>query len=96
MNYEGLFTNAFKKDLKAIKKKHPDNLNKIVDSIENKILHTPFSEDVKQLTCFNYYRFRVGKYRIIFDFEDDNKLLFLAVDIRSSIYEKLRERFNKC
>jgi hypothetical protein len=27
MKYEGAFTNAFKKDLKAIGKKHPEGVN---------------------------------------------------------------------
>jgi len=86
MSYEGIFTSAFKKDLKNLGKKHPKDLGKIVISIETVILIDPFSSDIKQLECFEYYRSRVGKYRIVFDIENENRIIFLALDERSSIY----------
>lgn len=96
MTYNGIFTTAFKKDLKAIGKKHPKEVEHIVHSIEAIILVNPFTADTKQLQCFEHYRYRIGKYRIVFDFIDANTIVFLAVDHRSSIYDKLRQRFNKC
>jgi mRNA interferase RelE/StbE len=96
MTYEGIFTTAFKKDLKAINKKHPKDVEAIVHSIEHTILVDPFTADTKQLECFGHYRHRVGKYRVVFDFTDTNAIVFLAVDQRSSIYNKLKRRFNKC
>ncbi|ETA66760.1 type II toxin-antitoxin system RelE/ParE family toxin [Methanolobus tindarius] len=96
MTFEGVFTTAFKKDLKDVNKKHPRDVKAIVNSIENVILVNPFNADTKQLQCFEHYRHRIGKYRIVFDFTDENTIVFLAVDLRASIYAKLRRRFNKC
>jgi mRNA interferase RelE/StbE len=96
MSYELIFTKAFDKDLGAISKKSQKDLRNIVYSIENILLFNPFSTDTKQLECFRYYRYRVGKYRIVFDFNDENKIILLAVDDRSSIYGKLKKRFNRC
>ncbi|RQD85679.1 type II toxin-antitoxin system RelE/ParE family toxin [Methanosalsum natronophilum] len=96
MNYQGLFTNAFKKDLKSIQRKHQLDLKKIIDAIEDIILVDPYSADLKQLACFNYYRYRVGDYRIVFDIENETDIIFLAVDMRFTIYNKLRNRMNKC
>jgi mRNA interferase RelE/StbE len=96
MSYEVIFTNAFDKDLEAISKKRPKDVKNILLAIENTFLANPFSTDTKQLECFKYYRYRVGKYRIVFDLEDENKIIFLAVDDRSSIYGKLKKRFNRC
>jgi mRNA interferase RelE/StbE len=96
MTFEGIFTAAFKKDLKAIKRKSSRDAEIIVHSIEHIILINPFSADTKQLQCFEHYRYRVGRYRIVFDFTESNEIVFLAVDRRSSIYNKLRQRFKKC
>ncbi|WP_394697777.1 type II toxin-antitoxin system RelE/ParE family toxin [uncultured Methanomethylovorans sp.] len=96
MSYKGIFTNAFKKDLNSIHKKNPKDLELIVHSIEQKLLLNPFSDDTKQLQCFEFYRYRVGKYRIVFELIDSDTIAFLAVDSRASIYTKLRHRFNKC
>lgn len=38
MSYKGIFTNAFKKDLKVIHKKSPKDLEQITHFIEYKIL----------------------------------------------------------
>lgn len=38
MSYMGIFTNAFKKDLKVIHKKNPKDLEQITHFIEYKIL----------------------------------------------------------
>jgi len=96
MKHVGIFTNAFKKDLKLIGKKHPKDVKLIIHSIEHIILVDPFTSDTKRLQCFDYYRYRVGKYRIVFDFDDAHNIVFYAVDYRSSIYDKLRRRFKKC
>ena len=96
MRYEGIFTNAFKKDLKAIGKKHPEDMKHIVHSIEHTILIEPFSGSIKRLQCFGYFRHRVGKYRIVFDIDANDNVFFYAVDHRSSIYDKLWHRFKKC
>lgn len=95
MNYEPMFPKAFLNDLKAIKKKHPSEFNKIFDAVEHVIPDDPHSGDMKKLNCFNSFRYRVGKYRIVFDI-DGTKIYYLAVDKRSSIYETLRKRVGRC
>ncbi|WP_394701223.1 type II toxin-antitoxin system RelE/ParE family toxin [uncultured Methanolobus sp.] len=95
MTFEAIFTAAFKKYLKTIKKKSFNDAEIIVHSIEHIILIDPFSADTKQLQC-GHYRHRVGRYRIVFDFTESNEIVFLAVDRRYSIYNKLRQRFKKC
>jgi mRNA interferase RelE/StbE len=96
MKFNSIFTNAFDKDLKAISKKHPKDIKTILESIDTILLNEPFSADTKQLECFKYYRYRIGKYRIVFDLRETNTIVFLAIDHRGSIYEKLRKRFNRC
>lgn len=57
MSYKGVFTNAFKKDLKPIHKKNPKDLEQIIHSIEHKVLLNPFNDDTKQLQCFEFFRY---------------------------------------
>lgn len=57
MRCKGVFTNAFKKDMKTICKKHANDAKQIVHSIEDILfLVDPFNADTRQLQCFEYYR----------------------------------------
>ncbi len=96
MKFKGVFTKGFDKDLKIIRKKNPGDLDYILSAIENILLDDPLSSGTKKLQCFEYYRHRIGKYRIIFDLHEPDTLVFLAIDRRSLIYDKLKKRFNKC
>ncbi|MBP1910650.1 type II toxin-antitoxin system RelE family toxin [Methanolobus bombayensis] len=71
-------------------------MKNIVHSIEHMILVEPFSGDTKRLQCFDYFRYRLGKYRVVFDVDVSGNVVFYAVDHRSSIYNKLRHRFKRC
>ena len=44
--------------------------------------------DIKKLSPkkYNYYRLRVGKYRLIFKYTGENEIIFLKVDKRDNIY----------
>jgi mRNA interferase RelE/StbE len=52
-----------------------------------KMAENPVSCDIKKLKGSDYYRLRVGDYRIIFIF-DNNSIKILKVGHRKNIYEK--------
>jgi len=68
------------------------NLEKIESSISRRIIkkveelsENPFSKDIKRLKGSNYFRLRVGDYRIIFSLEI-NLIQILKVGHRKNIY----------
>jgi len=69
------------------------NLNKLENSTSKRIIkkveelcENPFSKDIRKLKGYkNYFRLRVGDYRIIFSLED-NLITILKVGHRQTIY----------
>jgi len=68
------------------------NLEKLENSIAKRIIKkveelskNPFSQDIKRLKGGNYFRLRVGDYRIIFFIEQDRIQIF-KVGHRKNIY----------
>lgn len=57
------------------------------DRIEKAIKNLP-SGDVKKLQGSDYYRLRVGTYRIIFD-KDGIILLIIKIDNRGQVYKEI-------
>ena len=48
----------------------------------------PFSKDIKRLKGANYYRLRVGDYRVIFSIEN-SIITILKVGHRKNIYDRM-------
>lgn len=72
-----------------------ENLDKLETTISQRIFkkveelaNNPFSKDVKRLKGSDYFRLRVGDYRIIFSIEKD-LIIILKVGHRKNIYERL-------
>lgn len=73
-----------KEALKELEKLEPSVSRRIVDKIE-KMSENPSSCDIKKLKASDYYRLRVGDYRIIFIFENNN-IKVLKIGNRQQIY----------
>ncbi|NJN72957.1 MAG: type II toxin-antitoxin system RelE/ParE family toxin [Limnothrix sp. RL_2_0] len=81
MQYEARFRPQAIKDLKKIPQKFARN---ILEKIE--ILQTDLQGDVKKLTNFTpEYRLRVGQYRILFEIEEDEIIIYRVLH-RSKSY----------
>jgi len=75
-----------KEALGELEKLEPVVSRRIVDKIE-KMAENPVSCDIKKLKGSDYYRLRVGDYRIIFIF-DSNFIKILKIGHRKNIYER--------
>ena len=71
-----------------------DSLNKLESQVKIRIVKkidelsvNPFSKDIKRLKGSNYFRLRVGDYRVIFSI-DKNTLAILKVGHRKNIYDR--------
>jgi len=71
-----------------------ENLDKLETSISQRIFKkveeladNPFSKDIRRLKGSDYFRLRVGDYRIIFSVEKD-LITVLKVGHRKNIYER--------
>ncbi|MEK6757826.1 MAG: type II toxin-antitoxin system RelE/ParE family toxin [Nanoarchaeota archaeon] len=71
-----------------------DSLNKLEPSVSRRIVKkveelsdNPFSKDIKRLKDYEYFRLRVGDYRIIFSIEKET-IIILKVGHRKNIYNK--------
>jgi len=73
-----------KEALKELEKLEPSVSRRIVDKIE-KMSENPYSYDVKKLRASDYYRLRIGDYRVIFIF-GNNIIKILKVGHRQQIY----------
>ncbi len=81
MEYVVQFKPRAIKDLKAL---HPDMSSRIIAKIEQ--LQDNLSGDVKKLTNFTpEYRLRVGDYRVLFEIEG-NQVLIYRIKHRSEAY----------
>ena len=75
--YNIILKNSIKKDLKRIDKKY---INIILNSIEL-LKVNPFPLNSKKIISSEFYRIRVGDYRVIY-FVDKNKFLITIFFIR--------------
>jgi len=81
MNYEITFKPQSIKDLKKIDKKE---VNKIIETIEN--MQDNLKGDIKKLTNHSpQYRLRVGNYRVLFEIEDNNIVIY-RIKHRRDVY----------
>jgi mRNA interferase RelE/StbE len=87
--FEILYNKAVKKDIKKISK--PD-AERIKRAIESKLIDNPqnFAEHLKG-ELGNYWKLRVGDYRVVFKLEG-NRIIILAIMHRREIYKKVIDR----
>ncbi|MFA5880080.1 MAG: type II toxin-antitoxin system RelE/ParE family toxin [Candidatus Margulisiibacteriota bacterium] len=87
MIYKIEFTSMAEKNFKNLDKITQKRIAKVIDSLET----NPLPNKAKKLINSEYWRVRVGDYRIIY-FIENNKVLVLIIKIghRRDIYKKLR------
>ena len=72
MQYEIDFKPRALKDLKSLPKKVQQQIMERIEDLEDDL-----TGDVKKLTNFTpEYRLRVGKYRVLFEIEDDKVIIY--------------------
>ena len=82
MNFTVVLKPKAIKDLNAIRQ---DEATRIADALER--LENNMSGDVKKLTNFTpAYRLRVGNYRILFELEDESRIVIYRVIHRREAY----------
>ena len=82
MQYEIEFKPKSIKDLKKIDRKYQKI---ILEKIEK--LSYNMSGDIKKLTNFSpEYRMRIGIYRVLFEIENNNKIVIYSIVHRNSAY----------
>ena len=70
------------KDLKAIRQNEATRIAEALERLQNNI-----SGDVKKLTNFiPAYRLRVGNYRILFEIEDEKRIVIYRITHRREAY----------
>jgi mRNA interferase RelE/StbE len=74
-----------KEALKELEKLEPSVSRRIVDKID-KMSENPASCDIKKLKASDYYRLRIGDYKVIFIF-DNNLIKILKIGHRQQIYD---------
>ena len=87
MHYRLEYTAAARKQ---IKKLPADILSRIIQTIE-RLTDNPRPEGIKKLTGYReYYRIRVGNYRIIYTIMDEQLIvLVIRVAHRKNVYRRL-------
>lgn len=82
--YSVIFNPKAENQLKKLDKQ----INERILNVLERIKIRPFSHDLKKLQGTNYYRARVGDYRIILDIKQD-KLIIIVIEIghRKNIYK---------
>lgn len=71
--------------IRELNKLEPIIARRIFSKIE-KLKINPYVEDIRRLKGENYFRFRVGDYRIIFEIYNDT-IIILKVGHRKNIYK---------
>ncbi|MFH2112108.1 MAG: type II toxin-antitoxin system RelE/ParE family toxin [Candidatus Bathyarchaeota archaeon] len=84
MIYKSVFTRSFTKEFDKL----PQNFKEpILDALE-KIVDTPYAGTKLQGKLEGLWRWRVGKYRVVYLIEEKEKtIVFLDVGLRKSIYD---------
>jgi mRNA interferase RelE/StbE len=82
--YSIIFNPRAENQLKKLDKPIQERILNVLDRLKIR----PFSFDIKKLQGTNYYRARVGEYRIILDIKQD-KLIIIVIEIghRKNIYK---------
>jgi len=83
--YRIKITAAAQKDLLSLKnqKKYFDRIKSIIISLG----HKPRPSGIKKLTQKEGYRIRVGNYRILYQIDDEDKLIYIfRIRHRSDVY----------
>lgn len=85
MNYEAIFSKIFIKSVKRLDKDMKERVKKIV----KEILKDPYSGVPLTHPLKGFWRKRIGKYRIIYKInEDEKEVLFIDFGLRKKIYKK--------
>lgn len=75
-----------KRTKKSLIKLHPEIFSRISKALQE-LAYSPFPNNSKKLTGRDAYRLRIGDYRVIYEINEDEKLItILDVDHRSNIY----------
>ncbi len=83
--YEIVLDKKVLKDLKKIDKK---DRKKIIETIEKKIAKNPYTGKRLLGNLSNFYRYRVGDYRIIYSIFDDRiEIEIIKIGHRKDVYE---------
>ncbi len=90
MTYNLLIEERAVKELKSL----PDDIrNRIKNKIKDILKEDPLPEgkgDIKKITGAEYWRLRVGDYRVFYDVDrGDKKVYILSVKHRSNAYKEL-------
>ncbi len=84
MPYRAALTRSFLRELRKL----PDDVKSRVLEAINNILANPFSRVKLRGELEGYWRWRVGKYRIIYFIDQESQIVvFLDVGPRRAIYE---------
>lgn len=82
-----LFDSSFSKDLDKLKNNQiKKRLLKIIDKIEQADNILSISSISKMVGHENFYRIRIGDYRVGCDLIDDNTIVFITIMHRKDIY----------
>ena len=77
-----VFSNSFLKDLNKIDKVLKEEIKKRIKQILlEPTIGIPLKENLK-----TFWKYRVSKYRIIYQFDKDN-VFFVSVDLRKKVYK---------
>lgn len=87
MVYKIEFSANAEKEFKRLDKTTQKRVSKIVDNLET----NPFPSQSKKLINSDYWRIRVGDYRVIYVIENEEVLILIVkIGHRKDIYKKLR------
>lgn len=86
------FTGQAKKSITKLIKRAPEIARLIAAQIE-KLREHPTPRNSKKIVGYACYRVRVGSYRIIYEFDNEN-LLVTIVEKRDKVYQKLRKHYS--
>ena len=87
MNYKLLFDDKVIKDLKKIDKKWQ---RIILENLKDKLIKNPFSGKKLLGNLSDYYTFRVGDYRVIYQIlEKELTIVVIKISHRKDVYKKI-------
>ncbi len=90
MPFEGIYHPEVKEDIAKLDKTQRERIKK---AIETKLMTFPqkYGKPLRG-TLKGYWKLRVGNYRIVFKFKDENTILIFAVMHRTEVYPEARNR----
>lgn len=84
-----IFSKSSIRTIEKLKTSDLDLLDKIIERIEQ-LAFNPLMEDIKSIKGFKgYYRARVQKYRIVYNFNKEVINIFL-IEMRDRVYKNLK------